>query len=290
MEAGKLSEVTGFDGHWTAGGWRDSLTLSTLIGWEVPRVTVGTSILSIWQLPPIALAEQLLTVHDALGGRFTAGLGLSHFHMVESRFGRKFERPIRYMREYLTILRAALDDRLVDFQGEILSASTDIRVPAQSRPQLLFAALGPQAVSVASRLADGLLTFMVPLPSLEKMTIPRAESAAASVGRLRPRVCVELPICLTSDHERARESAAETFANYGSGYYPSYRAALDRGGIEGPADVAVIGDERFILGQLRDYRDSGIDEIAYVPFSSDSDRERTHEFLGNLAREGVLRV
>src|SRR3546814_11546095 len=35
---------------------------------------------------------------------------------------------------------------------------------------------------------------------------------------------------------RARQDAAATFVNYGSGYYPSYRAALDRAEIKGPED------------------------------------------------------
>lgn len=287
-KAAKQSEVAGYEGHWIAGGWRDGVSLSLVAGREVPRITVGSSIVSIWQLPPIALAEQLLTVHDALGGRFTAGLGLSHPQMVENRFGRSFERPIAYMREYLTILMGALDDRAVTFSGHLLSASTDIRVPAQGRPPVVFAALGPQAVSVAARLVDGLLTFMVPLSSLAESTIPRAERVAAAEGRSRPRFIVELPICVTNDAGAARVDAARTFVNYGSGYYPSYRAALDRGGVDGPADVAVIGDESSVLQSLRTYRDIGVDEIAYVPFSSQTDRARTHEFLGALARDREL--
>src|SRR6202030_3368294 len=116
---------------------------------------LGTSVLSVFQLQPVALAEQALTVNDALGGRFRLGLGLSHAHMVEHRFGLNFERPIRYLREYLTILMQVLDTVQVDFKGEMLAAQTTLRITGVRRPQVLIAALGPQALRVAGALSDG---------------------------------------------------------------------------------------------------------------------------------------
>src|SRR3546814_6238411 len=68
---------------------------------------------------------------------------------------------------------------------------------------------------------------------------------------------------------RARQDAAATFVNYGSGYYPSYRAALDRAEIKGPDDVAIFGDEDDVRRELQRYRDIGVDEIYCIPFGTD---------------------
>lgn len=38
----------------------------------------------------------------------------------------KFERPILYLREYLTILMQCLENKVADFEGEILSAHAPI--------------------------------------------------------------------------------------------------------------------------------------------------------------------
>jgi F420-dependent oxidoreductase-like protein len=279
----RASESAGLDCAWIAGGWRDPMTLCAIGAREVPRISVGTAIVSIWETVPVALAEQALTIHDAVGGRFTLGLGLSHPHQVEQRAGMKLERPIRVLREYLTILMSALEKRQVDFSGEIYSAHTDIRVPAEGRPQVLIAALGPQAVRAAGALADGTLTFMVPLPSLVEMTMPEASKAAREAGRPRPYFAASVPVCVTNDEPRARDDCAATFVNYGSGYYPSYRAALDRAAVGGPRDVGLIGDEDSVAREIEAYRAAGIDELIAVPFGKPEEKARTRAFLGGLS-------
>lgn len=95
------------------------------------------------------------------------------------------------------------------------------------------------------------MTFMVPLRSLEELTIPIASQAAQEAKRPRPHFCVSIPICVTADKVRARQDAAATFVNYGSGYYPSYRAALDRAEIKGPDDVAIFGVDEIYCISLR---------------------------------------
>lgn len=277
------AEQAGFDSFYCPGGWRDTVTLLTCAGREVPRIHLGSSIVSIWGIKPVVLAEQALTVNQALHGRFVLGLGLSHFHMVEGRLGMKFERPIRYMREYLTILDQAMKTGRVDFDGEMLSAHTQLKLDGTVAPKVLFAALGPQAVKVAGAWSDGTITFMVTPRTHETMTVPVASAAAKEAGRGKPWFCVSAPVCVTNKPDEARAAAAVAWAPYGNGYYPSYRAALDQDGVKGPEDAAIIGDEAAVLRGIERYRDAGADEFVGITFGQAEDVARTNRFLSTLS-------
>ena len=46
------------------------------------------------------------------------------------------------------------------------------------------------------------------------------------------------------------------------GYLPSYRAMLDREGMAGPEDLAIIGSEETVWERLDELRAAGVDEFA----------------------------
>lgn len=202
------------------------------------------------------------------------------------RMGMKFERPIRYLREYLTILMTAMEKDQVDFDGEMLSAHTELKLRGLTRPQVLIAALGPQAVRVAAQWCDGFAPFMVSPRWLENHTMPEATRAAAEVGRPRPYLCAQVPVCLSDEPARARAACAKMFANYCNGYYPSYRpsyrVALDRDGVGGPEDLAIYGNEKTIERGIAQYRDLGANESMGVVYGEPEEQARTFAYLVSL--------
>jgi alkanesulfonate monooxygenase SsuD/methylene tetrahydromethanopterin reductase-like flavin-dependent oxidoreductase (luciferase family) len=122
----------------------DALTLLALVGQSVPGIELTTAVVPTYPRHPIALAGQALTVQAATGGRLVLGIGLSHKIVIETVFGQSFDKPVRHMREYLSILMPALRGEAVSFQGETLSGTTwgplDVEAPA---PPVVVAALGP---------------------------------------------------------------------------------------------------------------------------------------------------
>jgi hypothetical protein len=105
----------------------------------------------------------------------------------------------------------------------------------------------------------------------------QAEVIAADAGR-QAEVIAALPICVTDDPAKARTTAAEIYAVYGT--LPSYRAMLDREGAAGPADIAIIGDEQAATERIEEIRATGVAEIsAHVFGSNPEDRDRTRAFL-----------
>jgi alkanesulfonate monooxygenase SsuD/methylene tetrahydromethanopterin reductase-like flavin-dependent oxidoreductase (luciferase family) len=69
------------------------------------------------------LASQALTTQALSGGRLHLGIGLSHQVVIEGRFGMSFDKPVRHMREYLSILMPLVDEKKVAYTGETLSAN-----------------------------------------------------------------------------------------------------------------------------------------------------------------------
>jgi len=90
---------------------------------------------------------------------------------------------------------------------------------------------------------------------------------------------------VTNDVDAAREHAAKEFQVYG--LLPSYRAMLDREGAEGPADVAVVGDESRVTAAIAEIRSAGATDLLAIPFGVEGDRDavsRTRALLSGLAR------
>ena len=107
----------GFTSYWIAdppSGGFDALTVLAIAGQSVPGIELGTAIVPTFPRHPMALAAQALTVGQALGGRLTLGIGLSHISMM-AELGIPFEKPIRHLREYPSLLLPLLDDGPVAF-------------------------------------------------------------------------------------------------------------------------------------------------------------------------------
>src|SRR5665213_3171183 len=139
----------------------DALTTLAVVGREVPSIGLGTAVVPTYPRHPVMLAGQALTVQAATGGRLTLGIGLSHHLVIENVFGQSFEKPVRHMREYLSILMPLLEGEQVAFTGETLRAATfgPLQIKAPKAP-VLVAALGTAMLGLAGRLADGTVTWM----------------------------------------------------------------------------------------------------------------------------------
>ena len=184
------------------------------------------------------------------------------------------------MREYLTILKALLDDRAVQFKGESLSASAGLTIaPEVPAPKVLVAALGTQMLRLTGRMADGTITWMTGPATLAEHTVPTLRSATAESGRPDAfRVVAGFPVCVTDDADAARERAANVFAVYGQ--LPSYRAMLDREGLDGPADLALVGDEKIVRADIERVAAAGATDFLAAEFgASDAETSRTRELL-----------
>lgn len=261
----------------------DALTLLAVVGNRVPGIELLTAVVPTYPRHPLVLAGQALTVQAATGAQLTLGIGLSHKVVIEGMFGYSFDKPARHLREYLEVLMPLLAGEQVAYVGETLSATAmapiDVKAPA---PQVLVAALGPVMLELAGSMTDGTALWMTGPATIESHIAPTITKAAEQHGRPPPRISVGLPVCVTDDVDAARERAGRTFATYG--VLPSYRAMLDREGADGPADVAIIGDEETVAARIAHVGAVGATEFTGSPFGVRDEIKRTVSLLAELAK------
>ncbi len=275
------TERDGFASYWLPQIFGlDAMSVLSIVGHAVPRIELGTAVVPTYPRHPAVIAQQALTVQSASGNRFALGIGLSHQIVIEGMYGFSFDKPVRHMREYLSILMPLLHDGNVQFDGDTLHFHGGVSAAGANASPVLIAALGPQMLELTGRMADGTITWMTGRATLADYTVPTLTKAASAAGRPAPRIASSLPMCVTDDPDAARERAATDFQVYGM--LPSYRAMLDREGATGPADVAIVGDEATCERAVGGLRDAGVSDFVAATFGSRADRERTRALLRSL--------
>ena len=271
----------GFATYWTPQIFgMDALTAIAVAARAVPGIRVGTSVIPTYPRHPMMLAQQALTTQAATDGRLLLGIGLSHQPVVEGMWGMSFDRPVAHMRDYLEILTPLLHKRRVSYAGEALTGRGEITPPPAEAPPVLVAALGPQMLRLAGRVADGTITWMTGPATIAELTAPTITAAAHESGRSSPAVVVGLPVCVTNDVDAARARADRDFAIYGQ--LPSYRAMLDREGAATPADVAIIGDATEVADRIGALAGCGATVFAASLFGDRDEQEASREVLVSL--------
>ena len=280
------AERDGFDSYWLPQQFgADMLTIIAMAGMQTSRIELGTAVIPTYPRHPVALAQQALTAQVAVGGRLTLGIGVSHRSTVEDWLGLSYSHPARHIEEYLSVLRPLLNESGVDFQGKEFQVAGELQIPdadAVTVP-VLMAALGPRMLEIAGRLADGTVTWMTGPNTLRDHVIPRLKDAAEAAENPRPRICVGFPIAVTEHTQRARARADRLFQHYA--VLPSYRAVLEREGVESPGEIAIVGDESAVEDRLRALADIGATDLLATIFPVDGSQasvSRTRTFLQSM--------
>ena len=112
---------------------------------------------------------------------------------------------------------------------------------------------------------------------------PTIAMAASEAGRPAPSIVAGFPIAVVDDAAAAREKIGASLTIYGQ--LPSYRAMLDREGVEGPADLAIVGSEAEVRTGLDRLGELGISHFNAAVMGVEPDAEaRTLELLSDYAR------
>ena len=281
------AEDEGFDSFWTphnSSSGFDALTTLALAGRQTSRIELGTAVVPTYPRHPTALAQQALTAQAATNGRLALGIGPSHQPMVEDSWGLSFGRPARHVREYLSVLNQLVTEGNASYSGEMYRVEAELDMESAGPLPVLVSALAPMMLRVAGELSDGTITWMCGLHNIQTHVAPRINRAAERAGRPGPRVCVGLPVAVTDDKAAALQQAATLFGAYNG--MVIYRRVLDIESVDGPADVAVIGNEEEVEGRLRAFASAGTTDFLASPFPVGEGQEeslsRTERLLAGL--------
>ena len=280
------AEADGFDSYWLPQHFgADMLTVIAMAGMQTNRIELGTAVIPTYPRHPVALAQQALTAQVAAGGRLTLGIGVSHRSTIEGWLGLPYAHPARHMEEYLSVLRPLLRESSVDFQGREFQVAGELQIPDADMVScpVVIAALGPRMLEIAGRLSEGTVTWMTGPNTLRDHVVSLVNEAAAAAGNPAPRVCVGMPIAVTDHPNRARARADRLFQHYA--VLPSYRAMLEREGVESPGDIAIVGDEAAVEDQLHQLAEVGATDLLATIFPVDGSQTsftRTRAFLQGM--------
>jgi F420-dependent oxidoreductase-like protein len=283
------AEADGFSSLWYAsmvGG--DPLVTMALAGRATSTIELGTAVLQTYACHPALQAARAAAVVAAIGapGRFTLGIGPSHEPLIEGRLGLSYATPGRETDEYVQITAALLRGEQVSFAGQEFRVSAGpLDLPGGAEVPVLVGALGPRLLRVAGQYAAGTVLWMATARAIEQHVAPRIRSAAASAGRPEPRIVAGLPVAVHDDIAQARSVAAGQFAAYGQ--LPNYQRILAHGGVSGPAEAVIVGDEASVTAQIEALFAAGATDVWAAPFPVGDDRAasatRTRALLKKLA-------
>jgi coenzyme F420-dependent oxidoreductase len=240
LEYGTLADERGYDHVWISETWgRDLVTVLAVLAERTDDVGLGTSIMPTFSRTPALVGQTAATLHELSGGRFRLGLGPSGPKVIEQWHGMDYERPLRRTREYLDIARMVVAGDEVEYDGHFFDLS-GFRLrfdPPETPPGIDVAGMGPTAVEMAGRFADGWHALMPTaggfaerLDDLERgLEMSGRDRGAIETRRFTPTLALE-------DGERARSLVRLHLAFYAGGMGPFYRNSLSRQGYEAEAD------------------------------------------------------
>ncbi len=162
-------------------------------------------------------------------------MGPSGPRVIEGWHGASFERPLRRTRETIDIVKRVLSGDSVEYDGDIFELS-GFRLrsePPDPAPPIDAGGLGPKAVELAGRFADGWHALLCTAEGMEDRLADFDRGAElGDRDRAGQRVTFSVPCCALEDRERARDLTRQHLAFYVGGMGTYYRDALARQGYE----------------------------------------------------------
>ncbi|MFB6169758.1 MAG: TIGR04024 family LLM class F420-dependent oxidoreductase [Haloarculaceae archaeon] len=244
-------------------GW-NAVTTLTLMAERTEEIGISNDVFSPYSRSPALLAQTAAALQEASDGRYRIGIAPSSPALVEQWHGQSFERPLRRTREAIEIVRQALSGERVTYEGEIfelggLSMDCDpVETPIDT------AVLGPKAVEMTGRFADGWVPQLF-TPDGLRDRLEDLERGADLGDRSTDdvRVAPILRCCALEDREKARDIARQAVAFLIGAYGPYYRKSVERQGWE---EVAASIREAWEAGErermAEELPDELLDELA----------------------------
>ena len=136
----------------------DTLTVLTYVAARTKTVRLGTSVLVLPYLNPLALAKSLATLDVLSGGRLTVGVGVGALKQESDALGADFNRRGAYTDESLRIMKALWTQPDPSHRGDLYSFSGVKFSPKPAQrphPPIWVGGNSPAALRRAALLGDG---------------------------------------------------------------------------------------------------------------------------------------
>jgi coenzyme F420-dependent oxidoreductase len=236
VEQAQSAEDLGYDRAWLPESWgRNAAVVLTSIAERTDDIGIGTSIMPVYSRSPALIGMTAATLQEVSEDRLRLGVGPSGPIVIENWHGVDFGNPLRRTRETVDVVKQVLSGEEVSYDGEYFDLD-GFRLrcdPPERQPPIDAAGMGPKAVELAGRFADGWHALMLTEDGLaERYEDFRHGRELADKDPDGGQVTLSLTCMALDDRKRAREAVKQHVAFYVGAMGTYYRDSLARQGYE----------------------------------------------------------
>ncbi len=269
----------------------DTLTTFAAAAVRTERVVMGTAIVPTYPRHPLALAQQVLALHDLAPDRLRLGIGPSHRPIIEGVYGLAMPTPMEHLSEYVGILRTLLWEGKIEHTGRFYTIKSSF--PRTPKTPILVSALREGAYYVAGEVSDGAISWVSPVPYLLNRALPALRAGAHRQSRGVPPLIAHIPVALSEDRQAVLAAARKQIGRYGR--LPFYASMFAEAGFPVSEDgtmsdelidsLVVSGSEADVTTRFTELLSSGLDELLVMSIAVTNPTEeqtRLARLIGRL--------
>ncbi|MFQ5874928.1 MAG: LLM class flavin-dependent oxidoreductase [Dehalococcoidia bacterium] len=234
----RAAEAHGFGCVW--GGEannKDPTVMLAAVAAVTSRVKIGSAVYHILGRTPATLALQAVGLDELSQGRFLLGIGVSN-PTIAKWHGIPSDRPLGRVREYLEIVRLAMQGEKLMFDGAFFSAHGFKLAfkPSGRVIPIYLAAFGPKMSRLAGMLTDGVLINMANPTEIRRIA-DEVRGGAREVGKdpdVLEIIC-KVRCSIADSYDLAREALSHALTYYALADY--YRDLLSRMGFKAEVEA-----------------------------------------------------
>ena len=293
----KLNEIKP-EVEWIPETWgMENFSMLGLASKENTFSKIGSSIINIYSRSPSLIAMGASTIDTISNGRLILGLGTSSVPIVENFHGNSFDTPVQRMKEYVEIIRLALQGEKINYSGKIFTLKdfSLLTKPIRKEIPIYLAAINQKMVEMTWDIADGVIFYLRPKSEM-KETISKMQK------KKKIDTTLQIITCIHEDEEKARNRAKKTLSFYiavgkiyreflqSTGYSDEVKIINEeykKNGLDGLQefvpekmldDLCIAGTPATAIKKLDAFRDVGID-LPIIQFNPIGNVKESFELL-----------
>lgn len=222
IEFSKCAEEYGFEAVWFAESRlaRDAIVPMAAVVSHTTKIKVGSGVINNWTRNVGLTAATFATLYELAPKRVLLGIG-AWWDPLASKVGIKREKPLKAIREYITVLQKLFNLENVTFQGKyvrVMDIKVDI-VYGEQKPMsipIYIGATGFKMLELAGEIADGILLNYLVSPKYNEKAVETIKRGAIKAGRKledldRPQLIVT---SMDKDADKAIDAAKTLVSMY----------------------------------------------------------------------------
>jgi alkanesulfonate monooxygenase SsuD/methylene tetrahydromethanopterin reductase-like flavin-dependent oxidoreductase (luciferase family) len=223
IELVRYAEEQSFEAIWHAESRlaRDAITPLAAMAVVTSKIKLGTGVINNWTRNVGLCAATFLTLDELSNGRMLLGIG-AWWDPLAWKVGVERKKPLRAMREYVTVLQKLFRMENVTFEGEFVKVREirlDVVYGDPSTPRripIYIGATGWDMIELTGEIADGLLLNYLVSPEYNRQAIEHLKKGASRKQRSLEHIDrPQLIVCsLDDDTQRALDNARPLVAQY----------------------------------------------------------------------------